>query len=221
MENAADALEMAGVVLIFVLALSVSILSLGQARQATDALLDYSDRETVYINGDYYYEAENTERNVSLETVIPAIYRAYKEQYKIVFDFQESNPDPIYTCKYTSGQADVDRFELDSEFDNQLIPAADSNNGSKVFLNAILYGDRSTEFNNWYNNSSSSRTIELPLKNLYDRLKNAKSIIEYLGVYYQQEVAEVGSTEDTNSTREEVPDANKTEKRIITYVINK
>ena len=40
MENAADALKMAAAVLMFVLALSVSIVSFGQARQASDVILN-------------------------------------------------------------------------------------------------------------------------------------------------------------------------------------
>ena len=73
MENAADALKMAAAVLMFVLALSVSIVSFGQARQASDVILNYKDRETVYIDGNYYYEASGTERTVSVESIIPAI----------------------------------------------------------------------------------------------------------------------------------------------------
>ena len=55
MENAVDALKMAGAVLMFVIALSVSIVAFGQVRQTADIILDYKDRETVYIDGDYYY----------------------------------------------------------------------------------------------------------------------------------------------------------------------
>ena len=53
MENAVDALKMAGAVLMFVIALSVSIVAFGQVRQTADIILDYKDRETVYIYGDY------------------------------------------------------------------------------------------------------------------------------------------------------------------------
>ena len=77
MENAADALKMAGAVLLFVLALSVIIFSFGQARANSDIILNYKDRETTYIDGNYYYTTTGTERQVSLETVIPAIYRAF------------------------------------------------------------------------------------------------------------------------------------------------
>ena len=80
MENAVDALKMAGAVLIFVLALSLGITSFSQARQASDAILDFQDRETEYINGDFYYETTGTERTVGLETIIPSIYRVYNSR---------------------------------------------------------------------------------------------------------------------------------------------
>ena len=83
MENAADALQMAAFVLIFVLALSISINAFGEARQTSQIILDYKDREY-----DYTYVEDNgetTERIVSAETIIPSIYKAYKENYKIVF----------------------------------------------------------------------------------------------------------------------------------------
>ena len=90
MENAADALKMAGSVLLFVIALSIAVLSITQARESADRVLAYSDRETLSIEGDsrFYYLAGNnddTNRYVGKETIIPSIYRAYKENFKIIF----------------------------------------------------------------------------------------------------------------------------------------
>lgn len=217
MENAADALKMAGAVLMFVIALSVSIVSFGQARQASDVILNYKDRETIYIDGNYYYEASGTERTVGVETVIPSIYRAYSEQYKIVF---EGLDDPIYTCIYTSGQTAEKRFVLDSDFDYGIITLADRNQGCKSFLHAIIYGQSGVDanFNNWYANSSSSKIISLPTKSIYQRLIEARKITEFLGVYYPVETVEDESTYNVD-TNEDVPESNKVKKRIITYVI--
>ena len=55
MENAADALKMAGAVLLFVLAISIIILSFEQVRKSADTIIDYKDRETFYIESKYYY----------------------------------------------------------------------------------------------------------------------------------------------------------------------
>ena len=94
MENAADALQMAAFVLIFVLALSISINAFGEARQTSQIILDYKDREY-----DYTYVEDNgetTERIVSAETIIPSIYKAYKENYKIVFKDKRGNGLELY-----------------------------------------------------------------------------------------------------------------------------
>ena len=200
MENAADALKMAGAVLLFVLAISVVIFSFNEVRRTADIILDYRDRETVYIDGGYYYETSGTEREVGLETVIPTIIRAYIENYKIVF---EGLDDPIYIIKLNDGTV-IEKYSLDletnqdSEYKNVVL----ANEEQKAeFLCGILYHKfkiSKTEFQNKFN-------IILSDKSLYDQLKNAK-IKEYLGVYYQDD-------------NEDVPEINKTEKRIITYVV--
>lgn len=43
MENAAEALKMAGGVLLFLIALSVSIISFSHVRQAADTILEYKN----------------------------------------------------------------------------------------------------------------------------------------------------------------------------------
>ena len=44
MENVADALKMAGSVLLFVIGLTIAILAFSQAREEIDSVLRYSDR---------------------------------------------------------------------------------------------------------------------------------------------------------------------------------
>ena len=93
MEQATDALKIAFAVLVFVIALSVSINAFSEAKRTTDVLIENADRETEYINLEsaqegsayYNYSGGDTTRKVSVDSVIPAIYRAYKENYKIVF----------------------------------------------------------------------------------------------------------------------------------------
>ena len=67
MENAADALKMAGAVLLFVLAISIAIFYFGQVRQTADTILSQKDKETKYV---YYVttEGEYKER-ISLNQV--------------------------------------------------------------------------------------------------------------------------------------------------------
>lgn len=205
MENAVDALKMAGAVLLFVLAISVAIVSFGQAREAADTILDYKDRETVYIDGNLYYKTTGTERTVGLETIIPTIYRAYIENYKIVF---EGLNEPIYTLKL-SGNTKIAKYTIDLETKTttdgiQINNVTLANDEQKFeFLCGILYNDFTKSGS--AENFKKKYNVELPTNSLISRLKG-KKITEYLGVYYQND-------------NEDVPDVNKTEKRIITYKI--
>ena len=198
MENAVDALKMAGAVLLFVLAISVAIVSFGQAREAADTILDYKDRETVYIDGNLYYQATETERTVGLETIIPTIYRAYIENYKIVF---QGLNEPIYTLKL-SGDTKIAKYTIDLETKTttdgiQINNVALANDEQKSeFLCGILYKDFSKSGSE--ENFKKKYNVDLPTNSLINRLKGTK-ITEYLGVYYLND-------------NENVPDVNKTEK---------
>lgn len=204
MENITDALIMAGAVLIFVLALSIIIFYFGEVRQAADTILAYKDRETLYIDGDLYYKTSGTERTVHLETILPSIFRAYLENYKIVFEGLEK---PIYKIKDNTGNF-IEKRSLDLEtkqniMDGKYKNVVLANNEQKTeFLCAILNHEFKTnraEFEKKYG-------IVLGEKTLFQQLSEATEIKEYLGVYYQND-------------NPDVPDVMKTEKRIITYKI--
>lgn len=197
MENAADAIKMAGAVLLFVLALSIVIPFFSQARETTDLILDARDRETTYINGNYYYKATGNERQVGWETILPTVMRAYLENYKIVF---VGLSDPIYTIKLDGDI--IKKYSLDLETNNgtKYENVALANEDQKAeFLCGILYHNRTNyeDFNKKFN-------VEIGSRSLSDMLKG-KKITEELGVYYQND--------------SDIPDVNKTQKRIITYTI--
>lgn len=206
MENAADALKMAGAVLIFVLAISIIILSFSQVRETSDTILNYRDREEMYIESDYYYETSGTVRTVNLETIIPSIFRAYLENYKIVF---EGLDEPLYKIKNREGDW-VEKYTLDLETNqdkiyNNAVLANDDQ--KKEFIRGILYRD----FISTKDNFQKKFYVRLEnYESLYNQLtkkvENGKKIKEYLGVYYQND-------------NENEPDVNKTEKRIITYKV--
>lgn len=84
MENATHALIMAFSVMVLIIALTVSIVAFTNAKSAADAIL-YTKDETNYYEyqGSKGKAAEN--RIVGLETVIPTLYKYYKENYTVVF----------------------------------------------------------------------------------------------------------------------------------------
>ena len=93
MENAAEALKMAAAVLVFITALAVGISSFSLARQTSDMLIAYADRETVT---QYTQDTGDTTRIVGIETIVPTIYRAFKENYKILFYDSDGNQIELY-----------------------------------------------------------------------------------------------------------------------------
>ncbi len=136
MENAADALQMAAFVLIFVLALSISINAFGEARQTSQILLDYRDREYDYdwIESN---KKEDTARIVGAEMIIPSIYKAYKENYKIVFeDIEDIVEDGLYTKELPSGlgtKQKINYIDLEKE-----VKGTDEQ--KEKFIEYLLYG---------------------------------------------------------------------------------
>ncbi len=189
MENAADALKMAAWVLIFVVALSIIINAFGMARQTTDILISYNDNE-YYTD---YVEQGSTERKVDYETIIPAIYRAYKENYKIIFLNNDGTPMYFYENKNTKEQINY----IDLEKQN-----VGNDTAKEEFIKYIVTGKE-------INNSQYKFENSYDIKNngLYNQIKG-KQFTESLGVYYQEEI-------DGNQSN--TPDANKTKKRVITY----
>lgn len=209
-ENIADALKMAGSILLFVMGLSIAILAFSQARESMDIVLSYSDRESLSIEGNprfYYLSKDNdTSRYVGKETIIPAIYRAYKENYKIVFKF----PDDYYlfnqevkNAKGLNKEKKISTLDLANQ-------SLSSDLASRQFLNGIIYGDfeyENEKSKNDYINKFKITPNDISLYQYLTEKESTYKIKEYLGTYY---------IEDVNGTSE-VNAVNKTEKRVITY----
>lgn len=88
-ENISEALVMAASVLIFVIALSVIFSLISQAKSTSDAIL-YSYDDTKYYSDDDLEgitfttaRDENINRTVTLETIMPTVYRYIKEHYGV------------------------------------------------------------------------------------------------------------------------------------------
>ena len=136
MENAVDALKMAFAVFIFVIALSVTMYMFTMAKTTSDLVLQASD-VTEYME---YTELEdiagssamiNNDRIVGLETIIPTLYKYYKENYTVIFRNNDGTPMTLYitqtnpelwstsyTNKYYASSNDLEKvcsFDVDEE----------------------------------------------------------------------------------------------------------
>lgn len=82
MDNAVDALKIAFGVLVFVIGLTVSINAFAQAKAVSDEVFYMADKTNFY---EYTSEEKIPEgRIVSGETIIPTLYRYYKENFNVI-----------------------------------------------------------------------------------------------------------------------------------------
>lgn len=93
MENAVEALKIAFAVMMLVLALTLSISSFSNASSAVSSIINIRDRETEYT---YAEPSTNLTRTVGVETIVPTMYRAYKENIQIYFLKSNGEPLPLY-----------------------------------------------------------------------------------------------------------------------------
>ena len=215
MENVADALKMAAAFLIFIMALAISINAFSQARLTATTLLEYHDRDYEYR----YIEANVddsgnpvTERIVGIESVVPSIYKAWKENYKIVFD------DGILSDGVYQQEDETGSLQVVNTIDLEDIALA--SNREEPFVMAILYGNKCENFSAIKTYFRKNMGISLNETGIYDKISNRK-LKESIGIYYQNEISEDGTVtpdpgeDDTSS----VPETNRTEKRVKTYSI--
>lgn len=116
MENATDAIKMGFAVLVFVSALSIAVFSFSKARQASAKITQQADAKEYYerisLNESEDITWSSSNRVVGVETVIPTLYRYYKENYTVVFyrgegynningTFTTIKPIPLYYTETT------------------------------------------------------------------------------------------------------------------------
>ncbi len=221
MENAADALKMAAEMLLFLLALGITISSFSQARETSEILLSYTDRD--YVT-QYVEDLETTQRVVSIETIIPTIYRAYKENYKIYFYDVSGNPLELYTIKDTQTGAETVINAIDSTEDTLGDDWQKDN-----FIMALLYGknaetllkDRNGNSILWEDFKTSLNTgnsiIDLKDEGIYDKISSSR-FKEYFGVYYPSQATEnAGDGVDPDDTNQNAQTTTESKMRVISY----
>ena len=176
MENAVDALKMAAGVLVFVLALSISINAFGQVRVVATEILSYSDSEynTDYISGG------DTTRTVNLETIIPTMYKAYAENNKIVFSESLVGSEGLYKIKESlSSTESIPIFTFDLNEGNTNLA---NRTVAMEFIKGILYGK--SAISDETKNILANNRIYLNNTGIYDKIKGRK-VTEKIGLYYQ------------------------------------
>lgn len=193
MENAVDALKIAFAVMMFVVALTLSISSFSQATSAVTAIISMRDRETEYT---YVEPSSSLTRTVGIETVVTSMYRAFEENIEIYF-VKSDGVTPYNLYKKT----DANGFDIEVSCINLANEGFSNKEEAIQHLDIILGGnsvldDKSDAVKNKYINKLIFN------EGLYKEFKDTNAqFYEYLGEYYQGE------------------GASQIKKRVITYIL--
>ena len=97
MENATDALKIAFAAFVFIMALTIAITMFSQLNQVSKIVVSSSDN-TKYYEYKATTDDEKT-RIVGLESIIPTLYKYYKENYTVLFLEANGEPMNLYRTK--------------------------------------------------------------------------------------------------------------------------
>lgn len=193
MENAVEALKMAGFMILFIIALSITMITLTQAKTTADSLVKNQDRQQSYqyieVTGDL---SKSLSRTVTLADIIPTLYRYAQEDYAV--QFYTSSGSPLYV--YESGQikngVHVKKNDLDLDTEHWL------ENGE-------------TRYEEWRGNTTKIKQhVDDVVEFLLANYKNSN---------FEEKLGTTEDYEESQDTNELVPDINKQYKRRITYTL--
>lgn len=143
MENAVRALEYAFAVLIFIIGLSASIYLLSEVKTTSDIVFSRVDTQRFYVdaeipedeltdNGNIKYNG----RIVNIETIVPTLYRYYKENYIVEF--------------YDLAGNNIIKFDLSQE-----------NDTDQIWTGDVTYGDAKKRLDIFLNGMGQEKTVKI------------------------------------------------------------
>ena len=193
MENAVEALKMAGFMLLFIIALSITMITLTQAKTTADSLVKNQDRQQSYqyieVTGDL---SKSLSRTVTLADIIPTLYRYAQEDYAVHFYTSSGSPLYIYESGQIKNGVPVKKNDLDLDTEHWI------ENGE-------------TRYEDWRGNTTKIKQhVDDVVEYLLANYKNSN---------FEEKLGTTEDYEESQDTNELVPDINKQYKRIITYTL--
>ena len=193
MENAVEALKMAGFMLLFIIALSITMITLTQAKTTADSLVKNQDRQQSYqyieVTGDL---SKSLSRTVTIADIIPTLYRYAQEDYAVQFYTSSGSPLYIYESGQIKNGVPVKKNDLDLDTEHWI------ENGE-------------TRYEDWRGNTTKIKQhVDDVVEYLLANYKNSN---------FEEKLGTTEDYEESQDTNELVPDINKQYKRIITYTL--
>ena len=193
MENAVEALKMAGFMILFIIAVSITMITLTQAKTTADSLVKNQDRQQSYqyieVTGDL---SKSLSRTVTLADIIPTLYRYAQEDYAVQFYTSSGSPLYIYESGQIKNGVPVKKNDLDLDTEHWI------ENGE-------------TRYEDWRGNTTKIKQhVDDVVEYLLANYKNSN---------FEEKLGTTEDYEESQDTNELVPDINKQYKRIITYTL--
>lgn len=112
MENSAEALKLAGFTLLFVVALSIAMMTIMQAKRTSEQIITYSDKTNYSstIKVDNNKQDGQGNRIVSVYDIIPTLYRYNQEKYIVLFENSNGQPLPVYEGTVKPNSIDTEKI---------------------------------------------------------------------------------------------------------------
>lgn len=197
MENASDALIMAGQMLIFIIALTVCISSFTTVRAEVNRIVGENEEIRMAKDGDTYVnyiesEKSSSTRVIGADAVVASMYRAIKEDYVIYIKFGDDITRQIGTNDYIKTMKATVKSKIIGKNGQPII------NKDDVIVKITIGADTNQNINEVLSKTPSGGT------SLFELMRE-KNFNEYLGEY--QKASDAGVTSE-----------NKEVFRIITYV---
>ena len=226
MENAVDALYIAGAILLLLVALTVGISSFSTQISQIDQIVENDERidlatdESGELINYIMYTSEV--REVGVETIVNTLYRSFKENYTVYIKLKDysglinTDKEQNKNIKQTAqkdqkykGTNIIDKgntilvFKITTEY-NLL--------NAKERMNSILANAEKKEKDGkvLYDNRENGM-------NLYNVIKE-RNFTEYIGELYQNDICSKDARDNESEEHKKISDANKTRTRIITYI---
>ena len=220
MENAVDAIYIAGAVLLLLVALTIGISSFSTQVSQIDEIVQADERVDIatdatgqFVN---YISHSDSERVVSVDTIVNTLYRAYKENYTVYIKLNDY-----------SHVKNSDKYVTKAKKTTTVIQSDGTPKNIININDKILVFKITTEYNlqnakEKLNNILADVSGENPNgADLYNVLKSDSShnkrYTEYIGELYQNDITSNAGDHMSNEQKK-VSDYNKTKVRIITYI---
>ena len=194
MENAAEALKIAGFTLLFVAALSIAMITVMQGKSVAETIIKNSDR-TQY-SSDIEEDTDKFQGNnriVSKYDIIPTLYRYKQEGYIVLFKNSNGNPLKIY-----EGNTKLKKIDV---------------NPQVSYLNYYLE-DKLQE--DW---RQSNNTIKEHVNEVVTYLLNNNNNYFVETLYYEDENKYIGLSDGDLTKLEIEPEKPNEPIRVITYTV--